>query len=257
MTIGAITAVGLLSKASFVGLLPGVLVGLAVLARRIAHSSRSSAYRSFGLGAGIAASPIVLFLIIGLTTSRSVLTGVSTPGSVASRHGSVFAAISYVWELFLPRLPGMAPYFPGVFTTRQIWFDGVVGQYGWSETAFPEWVYTVAAIFGVAVLLACARTLVALRKTVRERLAELVVYLLISLGLLTLIGGASYFAVEAGAYTEARFLLPLLALIAAGLGLAIRAAGRRWEAVLGTILVLAVLADDIFSQLLVVARYYG
>jgi 4-amino-4-deoxy-L-arabinose transferase-like glycosyltransferase len=255
--IGGVTAVGLLSKASFVGLFPGIIVALGVLARRMARSSRSSAYRAFGLGAGIAAIPIVPFLIISLTTSRSPFAAVSAPGTVASQHGSIFAAISYVWELFLPRLPGMTAYFPGVFTTRQIWFDGFVGQYGWSETAFPEWVYTVAAIFGVAVLMACARTLIALRKTVRERLAELVVYLIMSLGLLTLIGGASYFAVELQAFTEARFLLPLLALIAAGLGLAIRAAGRRSEAVLGTVLVLAVLADNIFSQLLVVARYYG
>lgn len=255
--IGTITAVGLLSKSGFVGLLPGVLVGLGVLAWRMARSSRRSAYRAFALGAGIAASAIVLLVIIDLVANKSPVTSTSTPGTIASHHRSFFAAISYVWELFLPRLPGMTPYFPGVFTTREIWFDGFVGQYGWTETAFAGWVYTLAGIFGVAVLVACVRTLVVLRATVRERLTELAVYAIMSVGLLVLIGGASYFAVEAGAYTEARFLLPLLSLMAAGVALATRVAGRRWEAVLATLVVLAMMADDIFSQLLVISRYYG
>ena len=257
ITIGAITAAGLLTKLNFVGLFPGVIVGLAVLALRTARPSRSFAYRAFGLGAGIAISPVVLFAIINLTTNRPTFGLISSAVSLLSRHGSIFSAISDTWQLFLPRLPGMKPYEPGIFTTRQIWFNGFIGQYGWVETAFPEWVYELAAIFGVAVLGACARTLVLLRRTVRERLAELVVYVTIGMGLLLLIGGAAYYGPEAETYTQARYLLPLLALFGAGLGLATRAAGRRWVPVLGTILVLAMVADDIFSQLLVIARFYG
>jgi cation transport ATPase len=151
----------------------------------------------------------------------------------------------------------MTPYHAGVWTTRQIWFNGFVGRYGWGETSFPEWVYSVAALFGVALVVAIGRMLVLLRKTVRERLTELAVYSVMGGGLLLLIGVASYIYPETETYTETRYLLPLLALVAAALGLATRAAGRRWEAVLGTVLVLAMIADNIFSQLLVVARYYG
>jgi hypothetical protein len=256
--IGAITAVGLLTKLNFVGLLPGVIVGLGVLALRTARSSRSSAYRAFGLGAGIAALPVVPFAIINLTSNRPTLGLVSSAASLVPHHGSIFSAASYTWQLFLPRLPGMKPYDPGIFMTRQVWFNGFVGQYGWVETAFPEWAYNIALIFGVAVLAACGRTLVVVRESLRARWAELVVYIVMGVGLLILIGGASYFSPEEGAtFTQARYLLPLLALFAAGVGLAIRAAGRRWEAVLGTVVVLAMLADDIFSQLLVIARYYG
>jgi 4-amino-4-deoxy-L-arabinose transferase-like glycosyltransferase len=257
IAIGVITAAGLLTKLNFVGLFPGVMVGLGVLALRVAPSSRSRAYRAFGLGAGIAASPIVAVAIINLTTNRPTFGLISSAAATATHRGSNFAAISYIWQAFLPRLPGMKSYDHGVFTTQQIWFNGFVGRYGWGETSFPEWAYKVAAIFGVAALVACARTLVVLRKTVRERLAELVVYSVMGVGLLILIGGASYISLETESFTETRYLLPLLALFAAGLGLAIRAAGRRWEAVLGTIVVLAMLADDIFSQLLVIARYYG
>ncbi len=254
--IGALTAAGLLTKLNFVGLFPGVLVALGFLAVRLAHSSRASAYRAFALGVGVAVSPAVLFALINLASNRPTLGLVSSGASEV--HGSIVSAVSYTWQLFLPRLPGMKSYDAGIFTTRQVWFNGFVGQYGWVETAFPDWVYNVALIFAIAVLAACARTLVLLRDTVRARLPELLVYTIMGVGLLLLIGSTSYFSPAKGeSYTQARYLLPLLALFAAGLGLATRAAGRRWEAVLGTVLVLSFLADDIFSQLLVIGRYYG
>jgi len=256
--IGVITAAGLLTKLNFAGFFPGVILGLGVLAIRAPRPlSRSYPYRAFALGAGIAASPVVLVAIVNLTTHRPTFGLISSVATTISDRGSIFSALSYIWQAFLPRLPGMRSYDAGVFTTRQIWFDGLVGRYGWGETSFPEWVYAFAGILGVAAVVACARTLVLLRTTVRARLAELAVYSVLGLGLLILIGGASYASAETETFTEARYLLPLLALLAAGLGLAIRSAGRRWEPVLGTVAVLAMFADDIFSQLLVIARFYG
>lgn len=255
--IGAITAVGLLTKLNFLGLFPGVILGLGILSARAARSSRSYGYRLFALGAGIAVSPVVLYAIVNVASNRPSFGLLSSATSVATSQGSIFTGIGDIWQVFLPRLPGMKPYYHGVFTARQIWFDGFVGEYGWIETAFPEWVYTLAAIFGVAVLAACVRTLVVLRETLRKRLGELAVYIAMSVGLLILIAGASYVNPERGSFTEARYLLPLLALFAAGLGLAIRAGGRRWEAALATLVVLVMLADNLFSQLLVIARFYS
>jgi 4-amino-4-deoxy-L-arabinose transferase-like glycosyltransferase len=255
--IGAIAAAGILTKLNFLGLLPGILAGLAVLAWKMAPSSRSSAYRTFALGAGIAITPIVAVTIAKSAGNGVGVTSISHDLSQLTRHGSIFSAISSSWQLFLPRLPGMKPYDAGFFMTREVWFNGFVGQYGIVDTAFPEWVYTVAGIVGFSILLACARMLFVLRRTVRQRVAELAVYAVMSLGLLLLIGTAAFVGAEAESYTQARYLLPLLALFAAGLALAIRTAGRRWEPVLGATLVLFFLADDIFSQLLVIGRFYG
>jgi hypothetical protein len=255
--IGAVTAIGLLTKLNFAGLFPGIIIGLCVLAWRLGRTSRSTAYRALALGAGIAASPVLLVVIVNATTNRPTLGLLSTAASTATSHGPITHALSAIWQAFLPRLPGMKSYDGGVFTARQIWFNGFVGRYGWSDTSSPEWVYTVAGIFGIAVLVALVRTLVVVRKTVRERLAELAVYAVMSLGLLTLIGAASYISLENEGFTETRYLLPLLALFAAAVGLAIRAAGRRWEAVLAAVIVMAMLADNIFGQLLVLGRYYG
>ncbi|HXW59628.1 MAG TPA: DUF2142 domain-containing protein [Solirubrobacteraceae bacterium] len=255
--IGAITAVGLLTKLNFAGLFPGVMLGLGILAWHLARRSRARAWRAFALGVGIAISPVVPYVLINLTHGTPTFGLFSGATSVAAHHGSIFAAFSYVWQVFLPRLPGMTAHFSGISTTRQIWFDGLVGQYGWVETAFPEWLYELAAVFAVALVVACARTLFMLRGTARERIAELVVYAIMSIGLLVLVGAASYISPLTEQFTEARYLLPLLALFAAGVGLAIRAAGRRWEHVLAAVVVLAMIADTIFSQLLVIGRYYS
>ena len=91
----------------------------------------------------------------------------------------------------------------------------------------------------------------------RRRVLELAVYTVISVGLLILVGGVSSRAPATEQYTEARYLLPLIVLFAAAIGLAIRACGRRWEAILGTLIVLAMIADNVFSQLLVIGRFYA
>jgi hypothetical protein len=51
--------------------------------------------------------------------------------------------------------------------------------------------------------------------------------------------------------------MPLLPLAAVVLALAARGAGKRWGPAVGVLIVLLFLAQNIFSQLLVVSRYYG
>ena len=254
--IGATIAVGLLTKPNFIGLFPGAILGLGVLALRLPRSSRAVAARTFGLGVGVAICPLVLLGVVDLATSQTFGT-VSSSISTTTHHGSILAALSYTWQLFLPRLPDMKSYDPGLLTTRQIWFDGFVGQYGWVETAFPGWVYDVALVPAIAVLLACGRALATLHGVILRRWTELLVYVTMGLGTVAIIGGASYFFPEAGSFTQARYLLPLLPLFAAVLGLAVKGAGRRWGSVAGAALVVAMMADDIFSQLPVISRYYG
>lgn len=58
-------------------------------------------------------------------------------------------------------------------------------------------------------------------------------------------------------YAEPRYLLTLAALFGAVLALAARGAGRTWGPVAGRLIVVLVLGHDIFSQLLLVSRYYG
>ena len=254
---GCVIAVGLLTKLNFIGLVPGALLALGVLTARSTHRMGLRAVRAPILAAAIGCAPVVVFAVANALSNRPTLGIASTV--IDTTGGSMWREASYIWQLYLPRLPGMANDFPGLFTTRQIWFDGYVGRFGWLDTFFPAWVYTLALVAAGLVAALCARTLIARRAAVRRRLAELAVYALLALGLMLLVAADSYrmFPRELASYGEARYLLPLLPLLGAVLALAVRAAGRRREATIGALIAVVFLAHCLFSQLQVVARYYG
>jgi len=258
VAIGCAIAVGFLTKLNFIGMAPGAILGVGLLAAREARTSRRLAARSLAIALAIAASPILLYVVRNLATHRPVLGEVSNAARLL--QGSVFHAIDYIWQLYLPRLPGMHNYFPSIFTTRQIWFDRLVGLYGWLDTVFPGWVYSLALIPAGLIAVLCVRALAVNRAALRRRAAELLTYAVMLAGLLALIGMDSYinsFKPLGELYAEPRYLLPMLALAGAALALAAEGAGRRWAPAVGALIVTAVFAHDVFSQLLVISRYYG
>ncbi|HTR88488.1 MAG TPA: hypothetical protein VMG62_00085, partial [Solirubrobacteraceae bacterium] len=194
---------------------------------------------------------------------RNMLTGHPLFGYVSgtsSSGGSIWEKLSYAWELYLPRLPGMTHYFPGISTWRSIWFDRSVGLYGWMDITFPNWVDSVALVVAVAVAALCCRELVLRRRALRRRLPELVSYGAIVAGVLLTIAVSSFDSdviEHNGAFGEPRYLLTALPLLGAMVTLAVRGAGRRWIPVAGAALVVLFLGHDVFSQLQAIGRYYG
>jgi 4-amino-4-deoxy-L-arabinose transferase-like glycosyltransferase len=257
--IGAAAAIGFMTKLNFLGLAPGAFLGLIVLSMRAARISRSSAFGALAIALMIGASPLLVYGIIDLSSGDLGSRFLSENVAGRSGHGSTLGDISYIWQFYLPRLPGMTNDFPGIFTLRQIWFNGFIGQYGWIDTVFPGWVYTLALVPAGLILLLGGRALVGGRETLRRRSIELLVYTCMSAGVLVIVGAGSYTAFPEvdGSFQEARYLLPMLPLLGAIYALAARGAGRRWGPTLGMSIVLLALAHDVLSQLLVVARYYG
>lgn len=263
---GLVIAAGLLTKLNFLGLLPGAALGLLLLAARAGAVSRRAAYRSLALASAAALAPVGIYVLVNVLTGRSadgiVSSNVVSPtaGVVSSAaRGSIAQEMSYIWQFFLPRLPGMHDYFPGLPTTRKFWIDGLVGLYGWVDTVFPAWVYNIALIpLGLLGGL-LARALLAGRHALRRRAGELATYAAMACGLAILIGQRDYleYPTNIGNYAQPRYLLPLIALYGAALALAARGAGRRWGPVVGTSIVVLLIAHDIFSQLLEISRYYG
>jgi Predicted membrane protein (DUF2142) len=261
LAIGALIAVGFLTKLNFVGLTPGAMLGLILLARREARASGSAVYRrSLAPALSIAVSPGVLYALVNILSNHPTLGIVSgTVADITSGHTSVSGELSYIWQLYLPRLPGMPNDFGQIFTTRQIWFRNFVGLYGWLDTVFPGWVSDVALIPAALIAGLCTRELALARTSLRNRIGELSTYAAMSAGVLLLIGAAGYheFPAQPAAFAEPRYLLPMIALWGAVLALAARGAGRRWGPVAGILIVVLVIAHDIFSQLQVIARYYA
>jgi 4-amino-4-deoxy-L-arabinose transferase-like glycosyltransferase len=261
IVLGALIASGLITKLNFAGIAPGVAVGLILLTRREARSVGASAYyRMLAPALAIGVSPGVLYGLINLLSNRPAfgfLSGSLT--SLTSANHSLSAALSYIWQFYLPRLPGMHNYFTGFSTTRQVWFRDTVGLYGWGDTTFPEWVYNVALVAVALIAALCVRTLVLNRAALRARASELATYAVMTAGLLMMIGASGYLALSIAAteFTDARYLLPLVGLWGVVLALAARGAGRRWGPVVGALIIVLVIANDVFGQLQVIARYYG
>jgi 4-amino-4-deoxy-L-arabinose transferase-like glycosyltransferase len=257
--LGGLVAVGFVTKLNFLGLIPGVALGLLLLAARAARTSRRTAYRSLAVAAAVAMSPICLDIVVNLLAGRPAVGTLSNATTVTGARGSILKEIGYIWQFYLPRLPGMHNYFPGVSTVRQFWIDGFVGLYGWLDTTFPAWVYRVALVpiglFGILFV----RALLANRDSLRRRTGELIVYGAMTVGLMAVVAASDYLEYPrgTGSYAEPRYFLPLIALYGAALALAVRGAGRRWGPVAGGCLVVVVIAHNFFSQLLEISRFYG
>jgi hypothetical protein len=255
--LGAIFVAGLVTYDSFIAVAVGGFAGLVILGIRDARAKGRRALINPGIALGIGAAPIVIDFIAHKVSGGSAF-GHSI-GSALSTE-SLFNRLSYVWQLFLPRLPGMPHYFAGLTTWRDVWFDRSVGLYGWMDTMFPSWVDNVALVLAGIVFLLLLRALVTLRSEIKARLPELAAYTLILLAVLGELGLASYSSdvIEKElAYGEPRYLLVALPLFAAAIALAIRGAGKRWMTVAGVAMVVLFLGHDLFSQLQVIARYYG
>jgi hypothetical protein len=258
VAIGVATAVGLLTKINFIGLIPGVILGLVVLSARARNSGRRDALANLAIAIAIAASPACVYILTQILAHRPALGVVSATLGSGPGLGSVGNELSYVWQYYLPRLPGMSDLFPGISIPRQVWFAKSVGFYGWADTSFPVWVDNIALVPACLILVLCARALLLARRALRRRLAEAIVYGSIVVGLLTVVALSNYVAPgELLAYAQPRYLLTLIALAGAILALAARAGGRRWGPTIGVLIVVVVLTHNIFSQLLVVGRYYA
>ncbi len=258
IAIGATIALGLTTKLNFLGLLPGALLGLVVLAVRARRVSRRRAHGALGAGLLVAASLPGAYVATNLLSGRDAY-GTLSQSASSTAGRSLTSELSYIWQFYLPRLPGMHSYFPGIFTPVKFWVNGFVGLYGWVDTVFPAWVYRVALIPIALLAILLARGLFISRGALRSRLAELCVYAVVGIGLAALVGASDYleYPKSTGSYVQPRYLLPLLALYGAALAIAARGAGRRWGPVAGAAIVVLFIAHDVFSQLLEISRFYG
>ena len=268
LALGGLAAVGLLSKLNMLGLAPGILFGLSVLVLRADPNRRREAVRGALTALGVVAVPVIAYMALNSTVwDRSLWFGTSgvpplsgiVPGKPhAGYSGGILDAASYMWQFYLPRLGFMHNFFHE-YELRQIWFNGFIGQFGWLDFGFPQWVYNWSLVLTFGLLALVARQLVARRAVLRARIWELATYVVLAFGLLVLIAATSYVARQGGAngYEQPRYLFPLLALYGALIALAARGAGKRYGPAVGVFIVCIAIAHTAAAMLLTMTRYYG
>lgn len=257
--IGAILGAGIVAKINFYGLVPGALLAVALAARAGAGGVNRQALRLVAVAVGVAIAPYLLLTALDTLAWDRTLALARTPAERPEDHGDLGGQLSYLWQVFLPRLPGQSTAFPEYYPGYQLWLKGFVGKFGWVVVAFADWAYRLAAILLGVVALLALRTGVRKRAVVRRRWAELLGYAAMAGGLLLLIGMVALrgFAPGIAGAIQGRYLLPLLPLFAGLLVLAARGAGERWGRAAGVAIVLACVAWSLFGQLLTIAWFYG
>jgi 4-amino-4-deoxy-L-arabinose transferase-like glycosyltransferase len=272
--IGVAASLGLLSKLTFLGLIPGALLAVGLLAWRGRDApERRTVLRGAAVATAIVAAVGLVYVGANVALfDRPALPGaIGTTGSpspeaptdapAAQADSSMQERAAYVWQLYLPRLPFMSEQFPGANPMPNLWLHGWIGRFGWLDASWPEAVYRwgrwLLVLLGGLAVLATGRRL--LRGGAwRARWPELASYAAVALGLLLIIGLAGYRAREDGqpGFEQARYLLPLLPLYAAAIGMALRPLGR-WAPAAAAALVVAAFGHDLLAQLLTVSRFYG
>jgi hypothetical protein len=263
--IGAALAVGYLAKLNFVALLPGAIVALGLLVWR-ASGDRRPALRGAAIALATLAVAVAGYAVLNkVLWDRSLLGGgVENATTVAVDSGNpgrpigLKEQLGYTWQLYLPRLPFMLDHF-SYFPPYSVWFKGTIGKFGWLDTYWPGWVYSVAlGIFGVLAALAGLalwRRLGALA----ARWPELLSYAVLSAGVMASIGffGIRFKQDTGYDFAQARYLFPFLAFYGAFMALAALGAGRRFSRPVGAAIVLLEMAHGMLGQLLVISRFYA
>jgi 4-amino-4-deoxy-L-arabinose transferase-like glycosyltransferase len=265
VAIGVVAAIGTLGKLTYIALLPGVALALALLCWRLLPEGRSRALRTFGVALITAAAPIALYLLLNVTVWHrgspaaggiAAATNGNLPGGGAV---TLRETLDYTWELYLPRLWFMHHAYFAHWPVWELWFNGLVGHFGWLDYTFPNWVYDVGRYVFYA-LAALAIVGVARSRAALRRLLPLgVCFAVMALGLLGAIGyaGIRYKLSSGYTFEQARYLFPLLALYATFIVLVARGLPGRLAVVLGGLLVVLAMAHGLFAETLTISRYYG
>lgn len=251
---GALIAAGMLTKVNFYGLVPGALLGLTLAARR---TTLAWDRRLAGLLAATVLVGAALF-VLGVGFERVVWQrpfAVGRPASPES-HVGLWSHVGYIWQVFLPRLPGQ-PHTTLTHPGYEQLFRSFMGVFGWMVVWLPAQAYRVAS---AVLLLTGALAVRALRGDPRElrwRRRELLGYVAMAGALLLLIGLSADFRRDILHIVQGRYLLPLLPLFGILLALGARGAGERWGRSFGVGLVAAAVAWSLLGQLATIAFFYS
>ena len=142
---------------------------------------------------------------------------------------SIRIAASYVWQFYLPRLPGQIPGPYAVspeLASWSVWVRGTVGNFGWLTTRLPDWAYQLS--FGLLIAGAVvAAAGFALRRLPSARVAGALLAAAISyVALLHLSEILLLLAGNNPLLLQGRYLLPIIPLFEAALLLGLARMGR-------------------------------
>ena len=210
-------------------------------------------------GGGLAALALTLgtWVVIARSSDHTAAANVSA-GVGAASGTNVRQLLSYVWQYYLPRLPGQDRSVAADigYPAYRVWIVLGWGAFGWLEVKFADAVYRVLALFTAAVGVGALVAMWRARR--RIDLAVLAFLVLTTLCLLAGLHWSDYHVLAAGnRFMQGRYIFPLVGLMGCALAAAASLLPVRWRgpaigATLGGLFVFHVL-----SLGLVLERFYA
>ena len=183
----------------------------------------------------------------------------SAVGATGTAVEHPFGYLGYLWQVFLPRLPFMAPHFESTnFPAFVIFVERGWGAFGWYDVFFSHWVYVVIL---VAMLAVPVLAVVAARREwafLRRNLAETAILLLTPIAVVAGFEAAFYTTGTRTVIAEfGRYAFPAIAPLAVLVVASLQALGRRWALLAGGALLVAMLALSYAAQLVTLTGFYA
>lgn len=262
--LGLAVGIGVLTKLTFLGFVPGVLVGVGLLLARGLKRDELTWAEAFRRAAYFAAAGAILPLcVLGwLLATGQPLRPASTAattlpvGSIPSGNFREF--LTYTWQLYLPRLPFMTNQF-GFSALDETWLRGFAGRYGWLDYGVSRTLGDVALACFYSIGALAVVTAVWRRAVLATRWREIVVAVFCTAGLCLLISvaGYDYKRTTGLIFEQPRYLFPIVALYAAVVAAATYGLGRRGRPWVTTAVVALLLVHNLSGVALTIQRYYG
>ncbi len=239
------------------------VAALVLIAALVLHHRRSDLPGWIALAVGAILMNEISVHVLSSLQPPTATSGFSAIGSNASTAQEALHHIpeflSYLWQIFLPRLPGMAPHFAvGGIPGYTIFIKRGWGAFGWYDVFFPSWIY---ALILAAMLAAIPLGIWAARREwawIRRDWLEVLTVLLIPVAVIAGFEAAYYSpGVQTIIPTFGRYAFPAiapLAVIAVGV---LHGFGRRNMLYCGVALVVAMIALSYSSQLLTLTSFYA
>jgi hypothetical protein len=237
------------------------VAAIAFLATLWRHHRRSDVVGWVGVALGAAGTRALASRLSGAFSRSSG----NTPGVGSSVNASnaalehPFGYLSYLWEVFLPRLSFMAPHFEATgWPAFAIFVERGWGAFGWYDVYFPQWVYIVLL---VAMLIAPLLAIVAAKREwafVRSHALELTILLLVPIAVVAGFDAAFYISGVRRYVPEfGRYAFPAIAPLAVLVVASLHAFGRRRMVFAGAGLLAGMLALSYVSHLLTLTAFYA
>jgi 4-amino-4-deoxy-L-arabinose transferase-like glycosyltransferase len=224
-----VTAAAALTQPSSYALVPAVVLALIIGLARCPPGRRRASVRASALAGAAACAPVIAWVVTRVHGNPAL----SQVGPKSGEHAVPFNVrqfLSYIWQFYLPRLPGMTPnrVTPGL-SVYNVWVREAWGTFGWLDVPMASWVYTAVGSFTAAIGVASA----AIVASFRDRLSlQLVAFY--GLALVALLFGLHLTEYRSlingqGAFLQGRYLLPVLGLFGVAVALVVSRLPPRWQ----------------------------